>query len=110
MRRWIKPGASRPRFDLATGSGDIPRLIADCARQIAPQVEITLWTNSLRHWKSPKLSIRYPEICYREANILEWHSVETYDVVLCTLALHHFNDEDAVVCSTNVASLSRKSF
>src|SRR4029450_3125217 len=43
-----------------------------------------------------RLSADYPEISYREANILEWNSVEAYDITLCTLALHHFSNEDAV--------------
>jgi 2-polyprenyl-3-methyl-5-hydroxy-6-metoxy-1,4-benzoquinol methylase len=109
MRRWIKPGARARVLDLATGSGDIPRLIADCARQIGAQVEIhALDQQSATLEIARKLSIRYPEICYREANILEWHSVETYDVVLCTLALHHFSDEDAVSVLRRCRELSRK--
>src|SRR5207253_10463372 len=43
-----------------------------------------------------KLSSGYPQIGYREADIREWNSVERYDIALCTLALHHFSDEDAV--------------
>ena len=34
MRRWIKPGARLRVIDLATGSGDIPRLLVDFARSI----------------------------------------------------------------------------
>src|SRR6266704_819693 len=39
-QRWIKPGASMRIVDLATGSGDIPRLIVDFARRIGAHVEI----------------------------------------------------------------------
>ena len=45
----------------------------------------------------------YPEISYREANILEWNSVEAYDITLCTLALHHFSNEDAVTSSAQMS-------
>jgi 2-polyprenyl-3-methyl-5-hydroxy-6-metoxy-1,4-benzoquinol methylase len=55
-----------------------------------------------------KLSTGYPEISCHEANILEWHSVESYDIVLCTLALHHFSDEDAVSLLRRSRELSRK--
>ena len=55
-----------------------------------------------------KLSTGYPEIYYREADILEWDSVESYDIVLCTLALHHFSDEDAVTVLRRCRELSRK--
>jgi 2-polyprenyl-3-methyl-5-hydroxy-6-metoxy-1,4-benzoquinol methylase len=55
-----------------------------------------------------KLSSSYPEIYYREADILEWNSVETYDIALCTLALHHFSDEDAVSVLRRCRQLSRR--
>src|SRR5438045_9776172 len=34
IQRWIKPGARLRLVDLATGSGDIPRLIVDYSRSI----------------------------------------------------------------------------
>ena len=40
MRRWIKPGDKVRIVDLATGSGDIPRLIVSYARKIGAKVEI----------------------------------------------------------------------
>src|SRR5215472_8143296 len=40
MRRWIMPGAQIRVVDLATGSGDIPRLLADYARRVGAQVKI----------------------------------------------------------------------
>src|SRR5213595_3160362 len=40
VRRWIKPGARLRIVDLATGSGDIPRLIVDYARNRGALVEI----------------------------------------------------------------------
>src|SRR5438067_140757 len=40
IRRWIKPGAGIRIVDLATGSGDIPRLIVDYARKIGAHVDI----------------------------------------------------------------------
>jgi 2-polyprenyl-3-methyl-5-hydroxy-6-metoxy-1,4-benzoquinol methylase len=55
-----------------------------------------------------RLSADYPEISYREANILEWNSVEAYDVALCTLALHHFSNEDAVRLLRRCCQLSKR--
>ena len=40
VRHWIKPGDNTRIVDLATGSGDIPRLIVDYARKIGAEVEI----------------------------------------------------------------------
>src|SRR5437667_2342129 len=109
MRRWIEPGARRRIVDLATGSGDIPRLIADYARKIGAQLEIdAVDRQSATLEIAKKLSAGYPEISYHEANILEWNSAEGYDVVLCTLTLHHFSDEDAVRLLRQCHQLSRQ--
>ncbi len=97
MRRWIKPGARMHIIDLATGSGDIPRLIVDYARKIGAKVEIdALDRQSATLAIAKKLSADYPEISYIGANILEWEPGGAYDIALCTLTLHHFSDEDAV--------------
>jgi 2-polyprenyl-3-methyl-5-hydroxy-6-metoxy-1,4-benzoquinol methylase len=109
MRRWIKPGTRTRIVDLATGSGDIPRLIADYAREIGAQVEIDALDRQPATLEvARKLSTGYPEIYYRQADILEWYPAETYDVVLCTLALHHFSGEDAVNVLRRCRELSRK--
>ncbi len=109
MRRWIKPGTRTRIVDLATGSGDIPRLIADYAREIGAQVEIDALDRQPATLEvATKLSTGYPEIYYRQADILEWESVGTYDVVLCTLALHHFSDGDAVTVLRRCRELSRE--
>jgi 2-polyprenyl-3-methyl-5-hydroxy-6-metoxy-1,4-benzoquinol methylase len=97
VRRWIKPGDQMRIVDLATGSGDIPRLIVDYARNIGAKVEIdALDRQSATLEIARRLSAAYPEISYQETNILDWRPAEAYDIVLCTLVLHHFSDEDAV--------------
>jgi 2-polyprenyl-3-methyl-5-hydroxy-6-metoxy-1,4-benzoquinol methylase len=97
VRRWIKPSGKMRIVDLATGSGDIPRLIADYARKIGAKVEIdALDRQSATLEIARKLSPAYPEISYHATNILDWSPAEAYDIVLCTLVLHHFSDEDAV--------------
>jgi 2-polyprenyl-3-methyl-5-hydroxy-6-metoxy-1,4-benzoquinol methylase len=97
IRDWIKPADKVRVVDLATGSGDIPRLIVDYARKIGARVEIDALDRQPATLEiARRLSADYPEISYREANILEWNFVEAYDITLCTLALHHFSNEDAV--------------
>jgi 2-polyprenyl-3-methyl-5-hydroxy-6-metoxy-1,4-benzoquinol methylase len=109
MRRWIQPDARIRIADLATGSGDIPRLIADYARKIGAQVEIDALDRQPATLEiATKLSAGYPEISFREANILEGNSSGAYDIVLCTLTLHHFSDEDAVNVLRRCRELSRR--
>ena len=109
VRRWIEPGDKLRIVDLATGSGDIPRLIVDYARKIGAKVEIdAVDKQSATLEIARKLSVDYPEIFYSEGNILEWQTARGYDIVLCSLALHHFSDEEAVRVLRRCRELSRK--
>jgi 2-polyprenyl-3-methyl-5-hydroxy-6-metoxy-1,4-benzoquinol methylase len=109
VRRWIERGARTHIVDLATGSGDIPRLIADYARRTGAQVEIDALDRQPATVEiARKLSLGYPEISYHEANILEWNSRQAYDIVLCTLTLHHFSNEDAVRLLRRCREISQK--
>jgi 2-polyprenyl-3-methyl-5-hydroxy-6-metoxy-1,4-benzoquinol methylase len=108
VRRWIKPGDNMRIVDLATGSGDIPRLIVHYAREIGAKVEIhALDQQPATVETARKLSAAYPEISYHATNILDWSPAEAYDIVLCTLALHHFSDEDAVTVLRHCRKSSR---
>jgi 2-polyprenyl-3-methyl-5-hydroxy-6-metoxy-1,4-benzoquinol methylase len=109
LDRWIKPGARLRIVDLATGSGDIPRLIAEYGRKIGAELQIdALDRQSATLEIAKKLSAPYPEIAFVEGNVLEWDATEPYDLVLCTLALHHFSDEDAVRVLQRCRELARK--
>jgi 2-polyprenyl-3-methyl-5-hydroxy-6-metoxy-1,4-benzoquinol methylase len=108
-RRWIKPGDHFRIVDLATGSGDIPRLIVDQARKIGAKVEVDALDRQPATLDIAKrLSAAYPEISFVQANILEWQPAERYDIVLNSLALHHFSEKDAVGLLRHCLDLSRK--
>jgi len=109
MRRWIRPDAQMRILDIATGSGDIPRLIVDFARKISANIEIDAVDRQAATLEiATKLSAGYPEISYYEANILKWDRAEAYNVVLCSLTLHHFSDEDAVKVLRRCRKLSKR--
>jgi 2-polyprenyl-3-methyl-5-hydroxy-6-metoxy-1,4-benzoquinol methylase len=109
VRRWIESGDKLRIIDLATGSGDIPRLIVDYAREIGTEVEIdAIDKQSATLEIARKLSVDYPEIFYSEGNILEWQTAKVYDIVLCSLVLHHFSDEEAVRVLRRCRKLSRQ--
>ncbi|HET9418717.1 MAG TPA: methyltransferase domain-containing protein [Chthoniobacterales bacterium] len=109
MRRWIQPGARLRIVDVATGAGDIPRLIVDLARKIGATAEIdaidrqSATLEIARRW-----SRGYPEISFLEADLLMFNPAAAYDIVLCSLALHHFSDEDAVRVLRRCRELSHK--
>jgi 2-polyprenyl-3-methyl-5-hydroxy-6-metoxy-1,4-benzoquinol methylase len=109
MRRWIKPHTRTRIVDLATGSGDIPRLLADYSRRIGAQIEIDAVDRQAATLEiARRLSAGYPEISYHAANILEWDCAQAYDIALCSLVLHHFSDEDAVSLLRRCRALSKR--
>ena len=109
LERWINPGARLRVLDLATGSGDIPRLVADYARKVGADVRIDALDRQPPTLEiAKKLSADYPTISFVQGNILEWQALERYDIVLCTLVLHHFSEDDAVRVLRRCRDLSRK--
>ena len=109
IRRWITPGAQMRVVDLATGSGDIPRLLVDYARRIGAQVKVDAVDQQTATLEiARRLSANYPEISYHAANILEWDCAEGYEIALCSLVLHHFNNDDAVKLLRRCRELSKR--
>ena len=109
VRHWIQPGDALRIVDLATGSGDIPRLIVDHARKVGAKVRIdAIDQQSSTLEIARELSVDYAEINFSQANILEWQPSEPYDIVLNSLVLHHFSEEDAARLLRHCRSLSRK--
>src|SRR6266404_8986497 len=73
LSRWIKPGARLRIVDLATGSGDIPRLVAEYGRKIGAELQIdAVDRQSVTLEIAKKLSANYSEIIFVGGNILEW--------------------------------------
>src|SRR5437764_2715160 len=70
LTRWINPGTHLRIVDLATGSGDIPRLIAEYGRKVGADLRIdALDRQSATLEVAKKLSANYPEIGFVEGNI-----------------------------------------
>ena len=97
LRRWIRRGDKMRIVDLATGSADIPRLVVDHARTVGASVSIhAVDRQSSTLEIARNLSAQYPEIDFECADILNFNAREPYDLVLCSLALHHFGEDDAL--------------
>jgi ubiquinone/menaquinone biosynthesis C-methylase UbiE len=109
LRRWIAPGESVSLLDLCTGSGDIPRCIADWSRVQKSIVRIHAIdsqpsTLSIAQAKS----VLYPEITYEAADVLRFTPAEPFDIVVCSLALHHFAFSDALDLLRRIRGFARR--
>jgi len=121
LRRWLRPNGKARILDVATGSGDIPRLIVDHARRQNLSIHIDAIDQQESTIEIARgLSAGYPEINFYCADLFEWNSSlglkldglkpsslpEPYDTVLCSLALHHFSNDDAVRVLQKIRELS----
>jgi 2-polyprenyl-3-methyl-5-hydroxy-6-metoxy-1,4-benzoquinol methylase len=108
LRRWLKPQSRMRILDLATGSGDIPRLIVDCAREVGATVTIDAVDQQAATVEIARgLSEAYPEIEFLQGDILTL-TREPYDIVFCSLALHHFSEADAITVLKRCRELSKQ--
>ena len=107
LRRWMRPGTRLRILDLATGSGDIPRLVVDYARRVGAAVSVDAVDQQPSTLEiARRLSGDYPEIEFTEGDVLTFER-EPYDIVLCSLALHHFSEADAVTLLRRCRDLSQ---
>jgi ubiquinone/menaquinone biosynthesis C-methylase UbiE len=119
LQRWLRPNGKARVLDIATGSGDIPRLIVDHARRQNVLVQIDAIDQQESTIEIARgLSAAYPEINFYCADLFEWNlspglkldglkpSSFPYDMVLCSLALHHFSNDDAVRVLQKIRDLS----
>ena len=109
LKRWIKRGERLRVLDLATGSADIPRLAVNYARKVGAEIEIVAVDFQEQTIETARrMSTGYPEITCRLADVLKFDDDERFDIVICSLALHHFSDEDAVRLLRRARELSRQ--
>lgn len=107
LRCWLTPGRSYRILDLATGFGDVPRMIVSWARARNISVQIDAVDDHASTLEIAKRhSSDYPEITYQRADVRTFASAFTYDFVCCSLALHHFSNEDAVHLLRRARALS----
>ncbi len=104
LRRWWAKG-DRPRvLDLCTGAGDLPEVMARFARSKGVSPSITaVDANQATVEIARRKYEAFPEIEFVQGNALTFdpHEVDlplrqVFDLVHCSLALHHFSEADAV--------------
>lgn len=81
--------------DVGCGNGDMLRLLANYARKRNITLELTgIDANRFTIDYAAKLSENYPNIHYVCLDIFEEEFERLqYDIILCTLTLHHFKDD-----------------
>ena len=109
LRRWIRPNDKLRILDLATASGDIPRLVVEFARKNRAEVVIDAVDFQAATIEiARELSADFPEIHFHCADIHHFGHEHSYDIVLFSLALHHFSEEEAVTLLRRARGLSRR--
>ncbi|HMJ05364.1 MAG TPA: methyltransferase domain-containing protein [Chthoniobacterales bacterium] len=109
MNRWIRRGDHVRVVDLATGSADIPRLVAEHARAVGAKAEIVAVDfQPATIDTARRLNADYPEIVCECADVLAFQPREKFDIAICSLALHHFSADDAIRLLRHCRDLSRR--
>lgn len=109
LRPWLGEKRSYRVLDLATGPGDLPRFMVRWARARGIDVQIdAVDANPSTLEIARGLSHGFPEIHFLRGNVLTFESPHTYDLVTCSLALHHFSEADAVLLLRRCRALSHR--
>ena len=106
-RRWLRRGRTYRVLDLATGSGDIPRMLVRWARRQRVSLRIDavdLQPSTLEIAR--RASAGFPEIDFIRADARTFSDAMSYDLVCCSLALHHFSEADALKVLRRACELS----
>ncbi len=99
-------------LDLGTGSGDQPVSLAKTFRRMGKRVRITaVDKNELMLSAARILASGYEEIQFESGDVLGLpHEDESFDVVLCSLAIHHLSRENGVKLLREMNRISRIGF
>ncbi len=109
LQAWLNPGRCYRVLDLCTSSGDIPRVMVDWARRNDITLRIdAVDANASALEVARGLSASYPEIRYLRGDVRTFESDATYDLVCCSLSLHHFGDDDALRVLRRCRQLSHR--
>lgn len=97
LELWLSPGCTYRVLDFCTGGGDLPRAMVDWAHTHDITLRIDAVDASEAAIEIARAASRdYPEITFVRGDVLKYETKETYDLVICSLALHHFGEDDAV--------------
>ena len=109
LSRSFRKGESVHALDLAAGGGDFPRAMVNWGRSRGVHLKVdAVDANSSILRIAAKMSGEYPQISFHSGDALTFDAEQQYDLVHCSLVLHHFNAEDAVKLLRHARKLSRR--
>jgi 2-polyprenyl-3-methyl-5-hydroxy-6-metoxy-1,4-benzoquinol methylase len=98
-------------LDVGCGNGDMLRTLADYARRHSLTFKLHgIDANDFTIRHAADLTANYPEISYSTENILDYSLADRYDIILCTLTLHHFKDPELLELVNYFKTTSRLGF
>ena len=114
VKQLIGPAPSRPvtLLDLGTGGADFPRTIAAWARRQRLSLAITaVDSNPKTVQLARELCRGWPEISIEQQDILNLpHADRSFDLVLCSAVLHHFDGPEAVAVLRNIGRIASSGY
>ena len=108
LGRWLRPGRTFRVLDLCSGAGDGARYMVQWARRRQIPLEVdAVDANPAAISLGVSRSAAYPEIHYHCGDALGGMPRDRYDLVNCSLALHHFSELHAAALLCRMAELSQ---
>ncbi|MET3113594.1 2-polyprenyl-3-methyl-5-hydroxy-6-metoxy-1,4-benzoquinol methylase [Pedobacter sp. CG_S7] len=99
-------------LDVGCGNGDMLRELAKYAQKVGLSFDLYgIDANKFTINHAQNLSVNYPNISFICEDIFEEIEKEnTYDIILCTLTLHHFKNEEIIRLLSDFAKHSYLGF
>jgi len=104
-----RPPATLRVLDLGTGLADIPRALVTWARRNGQPIVVTAVDGNSKILNLARTACRdWPEINLEHHDLRKLpYAPDSFDLVLCSLALHHFSATDTVGILRRMSELAR---
>ena len=103
----LRQGGTVRIADLCSGSGDLPRLMVELGRKHGSGVQVEAVEGHPATWEiGRRFCEGEPAVSFVHEDVRTWEPAERPDWIVCSLALHHFTDADAMGILTKMKRLA----